>query len=233
MSQLQAILNYQTIDKELFDLERELSSGKERKEYVQAKKFLMSAAERLNLLDVKAKQLESEADALNKKAEEAEETLKEFSNVDELVESGADVAFYKKNALLLMEEFKKLKGSLNALEDAIRATDEEYKKLKKQVLSMQKQYKEAQEKYEAVKKSKEDVRKAIEARLAEASKGISEENMERYQNKRKEKIFPVVGQLIDRHCPYCSMEPPLAAVNKLTAGATIECDSCRRILYSE
>ncbi|MBQ8884865.1 MAG: hypothetical protein IJY62_00605 [Clostridia bacterium] len=233
MSQLQAILNYQKIDEELYALERELSSSKERKEYVQAKKFLMSAAEKLDLLDVKAKQLEGEVAALAKKAAEAEETLKDFSNVDELMENGADVAFYKKNALALLEQFKKLKASLNALIATINATDEEYKKLKKQVLTMQKQYKEAQEKYAAVKDSREEERQAIEARLKEAKKDVSPETMERYLNKRKEKIFPVVGQLHDKRCPYCGMEPPLAAVNKLTAGSTIECDSCHRILYGE
>lgn len=233
MSQLDAILQYQEIDKELYALENQLASSDERKEYVRAKKFLMSAAEKLDLLEAKAKQLDAEAAGMIKKMEAAEETLKDFSNVDELLDNGADVTFYKKNALSLMDEFKKLKSALNALVKAIESTDEEYRKLKKQVLSMQRQYKEAQEKFAAVKESKEGERTAIMARLSAAKKGIPEAIMEKYQNKRKEKIFPVVGKLTHKRCPVCGMEPPLAAVSKLTGGATIECDNCHIILYGE
>jgi predicted nucleic acid-binding Zn-ribbon protein len=57
--------------------------------------------------------------------------------------------------------------------------------------------------------------------------------MEVYKTKRKEKIFPVVGELIGTRCPFCSMEPPLAARNKLTGGASIECDNCHRIIFSK
>ena len=107
------------------------------------------------------------------------------------------------------------------------------KQAKKQVIAMQKQYKEAYEKYNAVKASKEGERKAIEMELVAAQKGIPAEAMERYKIKRKERIFPVVGRLKDNRCPFCGMEPPLADRSKLTGGAVIECDNCRRIIYSE
>jgi predicted nucleic acid-binding Zn-ribbon protein len=225
MVELQAILKYQEIDKRLYALERELAGCDERKEYVKAKKFLETAADKLDAYDAKAAGLKNQAIELTNKYLKTEDTLKDFSNIDELVEEGADIAFYKKNALALSDKLKKIKAELNELTASVNATDAEYQKFKKQVIEMQKKYKEAFDKYNAVKKSK--------AELKAASADVSPETMEKYKNKRKERVFPVVGQLKDNRCPFCGMEPPLAARSKLTGGGTIECDNCRRIIYSE
>ena len=233
MSQLQAILNYQAIDTKLYKLERELSGCEERKEYVKYKKFLESAPEKLDSLEVKATALKSEAAELAKKYEQTEETLKDFENLDELVTGGADIAFYKKKAQAIADQLKKLKADLAALMTNIKATDEEYKKLKKQVLSAQKQYADATEKYKAVKAAREPEKKALETELAKLEKGVPAEMLETYRTKRKEKIFPIVGEMVGSRCPFCSMEPPLAARNKLTGGASIECDNCHRIIFSK
>lgn len=233
MTQLQAILNYQEIDTKLYKLERELAACDERKEYVKFKKFLETAPEKLDALEAKALALKTEAVELSKKYVKLEETLKDFENLDELVTNGADISFYQKKAQSILEQLRKLKVDLNTLTENIKATDAEYQKLKKQVISAQKQYPEAAEKYKAVKSSKDAERKEIEAQLAKIEKDLDKALFETYQNKRKERIFPVVGELVSNRCPFCSMEPPLAARNKLTSGATIECDNCHRLIFSK
>ena len=67
MTNLQAILNYQEVDKELYAIERELAGSEERKEYVKMKKFLEAAPEKLDALDAKANALKAEAAGLNEK----------------------------------------------------------------------------------------------------------------------------------------------------------------------
>ncbi|MBQ8296129.1 MAG: hypothetical protein IJX87_06860 [Clostridia bacterium] len=229
---IKAILNYQEIDTKLYKIERELAGCEERKEYVKIKKFLETAPEKLDSLEVKATALKAEAAEITKKYAQAEETLKDFEHLDELVNEGADIAFYKKKAQSIYDQLRKLKSDLNALTGNIKATDEEYQKLKKQVIAAQKQYPAVSEKYKAVKATSEEQRKTIEAELAKVSKEVPAELLEVYQTKRKERIFPVVGELTGNRCPYCSMEPPLAARNKLTGGGTIECDNCHRIIFS-
>ena len=233
MAQLQAILSYQETDTKLFKLEREVAGSEERKEYVKYKKFLESAPEKLDSLEVKATALKAEAAELEQKYARAEESLNDFDHLDELVTSGADITFYKKKAQSFAEQLKKLKADLNALMANIKATDEEYQKLKKQVIAAQKQYAEASEKYKAVKNAREPEKKALEAELAKLEKEVPPQLLEVYKTKRKEKIFPVVGELVGTRCPFCSMEPPLAARNKLTGGASIECDNCHRIIFSK
>lgn len=233
MAQLQAILTYQEIDTKLYKLERELAGCDERKEYVKVKKFLETAPEKLDTLEVKAISLKAEVSELSKKYLQVEETLSEFEHLDELVMEGADIAFYKKKAQTIAEQLKKIRADMNALTENVKATDTEYQKLKKQVIAAQKQYAEVSEKYKAVKASRETEKKAIEAELEKAAKAAPAEFLEVYKTKRKEKIFPIVGAMVGNRCPFCSMEPPLAARNKLTGGGSIECDNCHRIIFSE
>ncbi len=233
MSQLQAILKYQEIDTKLYKLERELAGCEERKEYVKYKKFLETAPERLDALEAKANALKTEAAEITKKYAQVEETLKDFENLDELVTGGADIAFYKKNALSIVDKLKKLKADLNTLTTNIRETDAEFQKLKKQVISAQKQYAEAAEKYKAVKASKDEEKRSIDAELATLAKEVPAELMEIYKTKRKERLFPVVGELLQNRCPFCSMEPPLAARSKLSGGSRIECDNCHRLIFGK
>lgn len=231
MSQLQAILHYQEIDRRLFKLENELAESEERKKYVKLQKFLKTAPEKLDSLEVKATSLKAETDALAKKYEQVEGTLSDFENLEELIGGGADVSFYKKKAQSVVEMLRKIKADLSVLVEAIKATDAEYKKLKKQVIAAQKQYGEAADGYKAVKAAREDERKAIEKELSEAEKEVDAQMLARYQTKRKEKLFPVVGELYAGRCPFCSMEPPIAAKSNLANG--IECDHCHRIIFEK
>lgn len=230
---IQAILHYQEIDKKLYKLERELAGSDERKEYVKVKKFLETAPEKLEALEAKAVSLKGEAGELSRRYQQTEETLKDFEHLDELVEGGADISFYKKKAQSIIEQLKKLKGDMNVLSESIKAVDGEYQKLKKQILAIEKQAPEISKKYKAVKAAVDAQREEIEKELSVIVKDIPENVLTIYKTKRKEKIFPVVGELTGNRCPYCSMEPPLAARNKLTGGAFIECDNCHRIIFTK
>ena len=234
MSYLQSILQYQEIDRKLVKLENELAESEERKKYVKLQKFLKVAPEKLDALDAKAAALRAEADALVSKYEKVEAMLADFENLDELVGDGADITFYKKKAQSVVEQLKKLKADISALSSTVKETDAEYQKLKKQVISAQKQYAEAAEAYKVVKGARENERKEIEKELAKAAQAVQAENADlfaRYMTKRKEKLFPVVGALYQGRCPFCSMEPPIAAMSKLPQG--IECDNCHKIIFSE
>ncbi len=233
MAQLQAILNYQDTDAKLYKIERELAGSDERKEYVKVKKFLESAPEKLDSLEVKAKSLYAEADELTKKYQALEESLKDFDHLDELVQEGADIAFYKKNAQADVEKMKKLRADLNGLIANIKATDEEYQKLKKQILSIEKKAPAIQKAYKELKAKKDEEKKPLEEELAKLSADIPAETLEIYKNKRKEKIFPVVGKIVGNRCPYCSIDVPLAAKSKLATNGFIECENhlCNRILF--
>ncbi len=232
MSQLQALLSYQQIDQKLFKIDNDLAKSETYQKYAKLRKFLKAAPEKVDALEAKAAALKAEAAELAKQYEKVEATLGDFENLEELINSGADISFYKKNAQSIVEKLKKLKADITALTANIQATDEEYQTLKKKVKAAQKQYAPAEEEYKAAKKAVEGERNTYQTQLTEAAKSVDESMLARYLTKRKEGTpFPIVGELISGRCPVCGMEPPIAAQGKLTSG--IECDSCHRIIFKQ
>ena len=231
MSYLQSILRYQSIDGKLAKLENELAESEERKKYAKLRKFLKAAPEKLDSLETKAVSLRAEAAALTQKYEQVQGMLGDFENLEELIGGGADVSFYKKKAQSIAEQLRKIKAELNALMANVKAVDAEYQDLKKKVKAATKQYDEAKKCYEDLEATRATERDEIKKELAVAEKELSADLLARYQTKRKEKIFPVVGEVVGGRCPFCSMEFPIAARGKLSLG--VECDMCHRIVFGE
>ena len=226
------LLEYQKVDGELRKIEQEIAASEERKKYVQAKKFMETAGERLEAQDTRARDLKAMAEKLTKEFEEINKAITEYSDVEEMVESGGDIAFYKKSVQSLVERLRAMKGELAKITSDIESAIEEYKKMKKQTISMQKQYKEYSEKFKDVKNSRAEEVKIISERLEKIGANIPSEILVRYKAKRRDRIFPVVAPLTNGRC-ICGMDFAIAQQGALSGGGVIECEHCRRFIYKE
>ncbi|MBR7100481.1 MAG: hypothetical protein IKC91_04945 [Clostridia bacterium] len=235
MSNLQTIVGYQATDKKLLLIEKELAATDEKKKYAQARKFLKSAQTALEGYENKAISLTGELSRMETHYNNIVEQLKDFSEIDyaELEENEGELAYLKKNALALAETLKALKKDLTAVKEKIETVEKEYKALKKQTIVMQKQYREYKEKYTAVAEGKEAEMQVIRQQLEELEKQIPPAVLERYKNKRKEGVWPVLCQLKGDRCGVCSMDLPRAAISELSEKGFIECENCHRLIYKE
>lgn len=233
MSNLQALLSYQATDKDLLKIEKQLAATDEKKKYAQARKFLKNAQSVLDGYEGKAIALANELSELENRYRKIADNLKEFSEIDfsELPENEEEVAYLKKNALALADTLKALKKSVDSVKEEMKTVTAEYEKLKKQTISMQKQFKEYKEKYEEVVKSKETETQSVRKKLSEIEKEIPAGLLERYKNKRKEGVWPVLCPLQVDSCSICSMNLPRAAMSKLAEDGVIECENCHRLIY--
>ena len=226
------LLKYQEADGKLRAVEQAIAATEERKKYVTARKFLEKAPEKLEALDVKAAELRHMFEQLEKKYKEIAETIHDYENLEEMIgEQGGEISFYKKNATQVSENLRALKGEINKLVSMIEAASAEYQTAKKQTIAMQRQYKEYKEKYAAVKESYAGQIGEIEAEMKKIAEKVPKEQLEKYNAKRREKLYPVVCEVRDNRCPQCGMELSIAEISKLSAGEPIECDSCRRTLF--
>ena len=224
------LLEYQKIDGELRKLEQEIAGSEERKKYLQAKKFMESARERLEAQDKHAAELKALRDELSARVEETTKAIAEYAELDEMLEGGADIAFYKKNAQALLDRLRSVKVELNKLIAEVNSTAEEYRKFKEQTIAMQKQYKEYNEKFKVLKSSRADEVKKITEQLEGLEKKIAPIIMERYRQKRNERIFPIVVPLTGDFC-MCGFEFPRLHQSELAGGNMVECENCRRFIY--
>ena len=234
MGQIEKLLKYQEEDSKLLQIEREAANSEEWKNYSQSKSFLTKRApEKLESMDAKAHEMMAMLEKLNKKYEEIAATIKDFENLDELVEEGADIQFYKKNASQITDRLKSIKGEINALIKTMKDADEEYQALKKKTITVQKQYQEYSAKYQEYKKSKLAEMDSIKKELELLAKDINPEVMKRYVAKRSERIFPIICAVKNDRCSKCGMELSIVGKEKISGGNVTECENCHRFLYKE
>lgn len=231
MTQIEQLLKYQEEDSKLLKIEKEAASSEEWKNYSQAKSFLTKAPEKLDAMDAKASEIEAELKKIDAKYQDIAETLKDFENLDDLVEEGADIAFYKKNASQLLDKLKSLKAEINSNSKIIKDADEEYKALKKKTIAVQKQYTEFAAAYQEYRKGKLAEMEVIRDELKKLAAGIEPEVMKRYEVKRSERIFPIICGVANDRCSKCGMELSIADKEKIARGDVTECENCHRFLY--
>ncbi len=232
MSVLNELLEYQKVDAQLRKIEQEVAASEEQKKYAQANKFMKSAPERFEAQDRRAAELAALREDLIRRAEDISKQIAEYSELDEMVEEGGDVSFYKKNAQALLDRLRGLRSEMQKLNADIASTVEEYDRFKKQGAAMQKQYKEYKAKRDELVNTHKDEVNSLRARLAEIAKKIPEDTLAKYQQKRKENIFPIIAPLNGNMC-VCGMDFPLALQERLAGGNVVECEHCRRFVYKK
>lgn len=92
------LLEYQKVDAELRKIEQEISQSDERKKYVQAKKFMETAAEKLEAMDARACELKEMAIRLTFNYQELNKAILEYAEIDEMVEAGETSPSIKEGA---------------------------------------------------------------------------------------------------------------------------------------
>ena len=232
MSVLNELLEYQKVDAQLRKIEQEVAASEEQKKYAQANKFMKSAPERFGAQDRRAAELAALREDLIRRAEDISKQIAEYSELEEMVEEGGDVSFYKKNAQALLDRLRGLRSEMQKLNADIASTVEEYDRFKKQGAAMQKQYKEYKAKRDELVNTHKDEVNSLRARLAEIAKKIPEDTLAKYQQKRKENIFPIIAPLNGNMC-VCGMDFPLALQERLAGGNVVECEHCRRFVYKK
>lgn len=232
MSVLNELLEYQKVDAQMRRIEQEVAASDEQKKFAQANKFMKSAPERFEAQDRRAAELAALREDLVRRAEDISKQIAEYSELDEMVEEGGDVSFYKKNAQTLLDRLRALKGEIQKLNADIAATVEEYERFKKQGAAMQKQYKEYKAKRDELVNNRKDEVNRLKAQLKSIAEKIPAETLAKYQQKRKENIFPIVVPLNGNMC-VCGMDFPIALQERLAGGNVVECEHCRRFVYKK
>ena len=226
-----AMLDYQQIDAKLRKIEVEISGSEERKKAVTAKKYLDVMPESVNKLDLRASELtvayENALKEKDKLSEQQVELLKAMDHAEDETEG----AYLIKKTEELIVKIKNLAETIKKIGAEIEAIVKEYAGIKKTAKSAQEQYNVYGAKYNQLKASKKDEMTAISNELAVLEKQIPSELMERYKQKRADKIFPVLYEVKTNVCGACNMELSMSAMSDLKNGKVIECDNCRRLLY--
>lgn len=228
------LLAYQEVDKRLKNIEAELGKSEERKKTHSAQAFLKSVNDNLAALDKRAEELLRRYNSVVKTYEKLDEEIKGYDGL-EVGEDIEQLNYIKKKAQSLSSEISVLAETLENITKEISSVMKEFSKLKSETKTAKKQYEEYLPKYNALKESRKEEIDAIRAELAKLEKEIPTEIMDKYKQRRKDKLFPVLNLATElgKNGVYCACGKSLpdAAYATLKSGVIVECESCHRLLY--
>lgn len=227
------LLAYQEVDAKLREIEIFLSNSEERKKSVVARRFLETVDETVQKLDKRAEELGAIYGNLIANAKKLSENYNEYSVALEEIESEDEAVYLKKKADELLVKMNAIDGEASAVKKEMEDVYNEYLALRKKTKAAQVQYTENYAKYKALRDEKQPEVEELQKQLKALEAKVEKDLFDRYQQKRKDKAFPIVYKVDGDICPACAMELSMIELNKLGKGEVIECDNCRKILFKE
>ncbi len=227
------LLEYQKEDCNLREIEITLSSSKERKAAIEAKKFLEGVEESIKVLEIKAEQLNNALDLAKVEHDKLLEQKGELDGAMATVSDENEANYLAKKAEELIGKLKAISQTFTQITADMQTVLGEYASLVKKFKATQAEYAENAKKYSELKESVLGKRTEIEAKLEEIKKQVDPSLMARYQKKREGKMYPIVYEVTSNVCGACNMELPMAVQTRLKNGEVIECDQCGRMLYKK
>ena len=235
-NQIEKLVNYQEVDKELKVLEDDIKKSDESQKFLTAKKFLSTVNDTLASLEGKAKVIVdayniamAEIDKLKNVAEESSKTI-------DGLESENELNYFKKKFQATIDNISSLENKINGLTKEMDDLLKEFNKLRMATKQMQAQYNEYGPKFKALKDSKDAEMNKLKKQLDVLKEGIDPVIMEKYMIRRNDKKFPIIYKVDiskgSAYCPACATSMSINAVNELLSGDIKECESCRKLLFA-
>ena len=230
---IKALLNYQTADAKLNEIEKKLAESTERKKAVSAKKYLEGVEGNVNKLDDRAAELAAAYESATKEQIKLQEQETEIAESIESAVDEKEISFLLKKADELIAKIKALGAKASKIAEEMQAILKEYATIKATTKAAQAQYAENAKKYNELKESVKAEKEAVEKELEKLKAQVDPSLMDRYLKKRAGKIYPVLYALKGNGCGACFMELSMSEMNRLKNGEVIDCDQCGRLIYQE
>ena len=232
MEQYERLWQYQQVDMELDQYEKEMRGNSNRKELLKHRDFLL---EQQNVL----KKIESDVEVMSDRMEAlADEITRLNGSVSEVA------ANLEANRPQDVEEARKQMAAVQKLLSTISRYEAELAKMRKDSEARDRQQREvrvraakARAEFDRIKviydeEYKTDAVKleALKKKVAREAEGIDPELLEKYKAIKRHSTPPIT-RIHDDRCGGCNMQLPAADMNRIRTGAPyVECENCGRII---
>lgn len=228
------ILEYQKIEGTIIKLENELSKSSDREKASEIQQELKKYHARLVTLEENAKRVNQAYTLAIKKYQEYNEKLAELEKqVESASEDKAD--FYEKAYKDFLNIASGLEKEITKMHNDVQQISHEYEEIIKKSKVGREKFDGYKAKYTKLKAELEPQIAENKAKLSEIQKEIEAKLLQKYMQKRENRIFPVFVALTDNKCGGCRMEisaSKLGAMKNNEFGV-IECENCGRIIYTK
>lgn len=230
---VEKILEYQNLDREMFNVEKQLKENENKKKVNELYDNMKNAQSRSYKLEEKAATILAELEKVKKQYQIQEDKMKEFLAKSPETLSREELNKISQLKDRLNQNIQILEKNLASLAESMNAVLSEFNKAIKTINSSKEEYAKHKQAYDEDVKVIDKEKAKIAQKLKALSVDIEPKIMEAYTKRRKENVFPVMVPLKGNSCGGCHMELPFANITKLNEEGVMSCEHCRRIIYKE
>lgn len=232
MEQYELLWQYQQVDMELDQYEREMRGNSNRKELLKHRDFLL---EQQNVL----KKIEADVEIMSDRMEALADEIERLNG-----SVAETAAAFEENRPTDIEETKKHVAAMQKLLSTISRYESELAKMRKDSEARDRQQREvrvraakARAEFDRIKVIYDEEYKqaavkleALKKKVAKEAQGIDAELLEKYKAIKRHSTPPIT-RIHDDRCGGCNMQLPAADMNRVRTGAAfVECENCGRII---
>ncbi len=225
------LLEYQKLDGKLLKLKQSVEKNPAKQTLNKVVVLVKDEQNKLLELETKAKSVISDYEKCKIDYDKAYKSFMELS-------SNANYSEEKINENL--EELNKLVTSLTLLERSLSSQAElvtsiikNFETCRNNIVTYRQKYKESKTNVEEYESSVRPQIEEIKKQMISMEKEIDKDLLSKYKHLRQDKIFPVLVPLNQNACGGCSMSVSSAHMNKLKSDGYLECEQCRRYIYTD
>ena len=126
-----------------------------------------------------------------------------------------------------------LEKKLMTVAEQVNSALNDFEQTKKRYGSARNKYNEQKAMYEKEEAEIKPQLDKIYSELKTLEKEVEPRVLAKYKSIRQDRIFPVLVPLMDKSCGGCMMELSYAAQAKLKEQGYLECEHCRRMIYTD
>ena len=232
---LQKILDYQTVDMQLFKLEMALRNSDAGKSLAASKSEMAKKAGDIQKCVKDADEVKVIVEKYREIYKKIAFEMSELSDVLEHFEEPKEIDRYEKqidqSKKKLLEIEKELTKLVKKMDECVSRANESLVKYSE----FNKTAQVAMKKLNEMKASMQNEAKELNEKLKELKKVLPENFIEKYNNIKKNGKMPVLveGDTENKICKGCRMELYNKELEMLDGGKLVECPNCGRILYKK
>lgn len=232
MDQLEMLWNYQQVDMEADRYEREMRGDPDRQKLLKQRDFLVEQQNTIKRIEsevsVMADRMEAVADEVVRLQDSLSDLMKQ---AEELSEDDMEGILRLEGAVQkLMTTITRYEGELAKMRKDADARDKQQHEVRVRAAKVKGEFDELKASYDEKYKDKAVELEKLKQKSKEASKGIDESLLERYDAIKKHSI-PPMAKLNDDRCGGCNMSLPSVVLHKIRTGSDmVECENCGRII---
>ena len=232
MEQYERLWQYQQVDMELDQYEKEMRGNSNRKELLKHRDFLLEQQNVLKKIEtdveVMSDRMEALADEitrLNGSVSEAAANL-EANRPQDVEEARKQMAAVQK----LLSTISRYEAELAKMRKDSEARDRQQREVRVRAAKARAEFDRIKVIYDEEYKTAAVKLEALKKKVAREAEGIDPELLEKYKAIKRHSTPPIT-RIHDDRCGGCNMQLPAADMNRIRTGAPyVECENCGRII---